>query len=304
MRFSTWLDETWKSTDLSPGIQALRHGKRHDWLQRLDTLEWVSPSVLEFSDWITIGCESDLPDQTMLRQAIEFLIPWRKGPFEIFGCEVDSEWQSQLKWDRIKSHINLDGKRVLDIGCSNGYFGYRMLQAGAVSVLGVDAFEPFVLQAALVNFFARSANIVIPHRFGTDALPRQFDTVFSMGVSYHQRDLRRHLESLHRVLEPSGELILETLVADSDIVPQDRYANMRNVWLVPSIQTLEANLRETNFTKCQVLDDSITTPLEQRHTYYSPGPSLQDALDPSDKRRTVEGYPAPRRCVLIAHKAS
>lgn len=304
MSFNEWLDDAWKSTGLCPGIQSLRHGKRDRWLDLLHRLEYVSPSTLDFDDTVRIGSEEDYLDQTKLRESIEALIPWRKGPFEIFGCEIDSEWQSQLKWDRIRSHINLEGKRVLDIGCSNGYFGYRMLQAGALSVLGVEAFEPFVLQAALLNFFARSANIVIPHRFGRDSLPRQFDTVFSMGVSYHQRDLSSHLGSVYQVLEPSGEVVLETLVADTDIVPQDRYANMPNVWLVPSIQTLEGNLRKSNFTKCQVLDVSLTTQREQRSTRFSPGPSLQDTLNPSDPRITIEGYTAPKRCALIARKAN
>lgn len=300
MRFSTWLDEIWKSTNLSPGIQALRHGKRHDWLQVLDTLERVTPSVLEFDDWITVGHESDLPDQTKLQQAIEVLIPWRKGPFNLFGCEIDSEWQSQFKWNRVKSHVDLQGKRVLDIGCSNGYFGYRMLQEGAASVLGLEAFEPYVLQAGLVNFFAQTTNVVIPHRFGSSPLPHRFDTVFSMGVSYHQRDLQTHLQSLHQATESSGEIVLETLVADSDLIPKERYANMRNVWLVPSISTLKTQLAEAGFTDCRVLDVSTTTPFEQRRTVHSPGMSLGDALDPDDPTMTIEGYPAPKRCFLTA----
>ena len=300
VRFSAWLDETWKSTDLSSGIQALRHGKRHDWLRGLDALERVSPSVLEFSDWITVGHESDLRNQTELQAAIELLIPWRKGPFNLFGCEIDSEWQSQLKWNRVKSHLNLEGKRVLDIGCSNGYFGYRMLQAGATSVLGLEAFEPFVLQAGMVNFFAQTKNVVIPHRFGSNPLPHRFDTVFSMGVSYHQRDLQTHLLSLQQAVEPSGEVVLETLVADSDLIPKERYANMRNVWLVPCISTLETHLAKAGFTDSRILDVSTTTTLEQRRTAHSPGMSLQDALDPDDPTRTIEGYPAPKRCLLTA----
>lgn len=302
VRLSAWLDKTWKSTELSPGINALRHGKKHDWLQALDTLERITPSVLDFDDWITVGRRSDLPDPAKLQTTIEMLVPWRKGPFSLFGCEIDSEWQSQLKWNRVESHVELEGKRVLDVGCSNGYFGYRMLQAGATSVLGLEAFEPFVLQAALVNFFAQSTNVVIPHRFGTNQLPHRFDTVFSMGVSYHQRDLQSHLQSLHEALERSGEVFLESLVADSDLVPNERYANMRNVWLVPSISTLEIQLAEAGFKACQILDVSTTAPIEQRRTRYSQGMSLQDALDPDDPTKTVEGYPAPKRCVIRARK--
>ena len=46
--------------------------------------------------------------------------PWRKGPFNVFGVAVDTEWRSSLKWNRIAGHVNLRERRVLDVGCGGG----------------------------------------------------------------------------------------------------------------------------------------------------------------------------------------
>ena len=40
-------------------------------------------------------------DQTQaLRGSLEAFCPWKKGPFNIFGVEIDAEWRSEIKWDR------------------------------------------------------------------------------------------------------------------------------------------------------------------------------------------------------------
>ena len=133
-------------------------------------------------------------------------------------------------------------------------------------------------------------------------LPNKFDVVFSMGVSYHQRDLKQHLLDLYETLNPSGTLILESLIADQDLIPQARYANMRNVWLIPSIGTIQRISDQLRFETCNLVDVSITRVDEQRQTQLSPGHSLQDSLNRADLTLTVEGYPAPKRGMFIMEK--
>ena len=296
------MNQQWEKRGLSVRVSDLNHGKRHTWLDACSELPYVEPSTIEFNDVIRIGQAEDFPESDLLNNSIECLIPWRKGPFNLFGNPIDSEWRSNLKWDRIAPHIDLAGKRILDIGASNGYFGYRMLEAGAKTVLGVESSELFILQAALVNFYLRKANVVVPHRYERSSLSQQFDVVFSMGVSYHQRNLQDHLAAIYENLEHGGELILESLWAPEDIVPDSRYANMRNVWLVPTSETVLAHLLEAGFEQSEVLDVSVTTVDEQRTTSLSPGFSLVDSLDPENSALTIEGYPAPQRAVLKAVK--
>ncbi|WP_241650685.1 DUF1698 domain-containing protein, partial [Rosenbergiella collisarenosi] len=71
-----------------------------------------------------------------------------------------------------------------------------------------------------------------------------FDTVFSMGVLYHRRSPLDHLLQLKNQLVNGGELVLETLVTEGDehqvLVPGERYAQMRNVYFLPSALALKS----------------------------------------------------------------
>jgi len=249
---------------------------------------------------------SAVSDPQYLQEALIRLHPWRKGPLELGGVYVDSEWRSDWKWRRISPHIELAGERVLDIGCGNGYFGWRMLAQGARLVVGVDPTLVFVMQWLACKHFCRSApNYVLP--LGIEDLPpgpAGFDTVFSMGVLYHRRDPLEHLQQLRGLLREGGRLVLETLVLPETqsgevLVPEERYARMRNVWAVPATDRLEQWLVEAGFRDIQQLDVTPTSPEEQRSTEWMRFESLSEALDAENPGKTLEGYPAPARAVMV-----
>jgi tRNA (mo5U34)-methyltransferase len=77
---------------------------------------------------------------------------------------------------------------------------------------------------------------------------------------------------------------------------------MKNVWFIPSCMALAAWLEESGFENIRLLDVTTTTPEEQRATEWSGEVSLQDFLDPNDTSKTVEGYPAPTRAVMLANR--
>ena len=235
------------------------------------------------------------------------LRPWRKGPFNIHGIDIDTEWRCDLKWDRLRNEITPPcDRRILDVGCGNGYFALRMLGDGARFVVGIDPTLLFVFQFFAVNhFLAADAVHILPLRLHElPAAPHFFDTTFSMGVLYHQRDPLEHLAQLRTTLRPGGELILETLIipgADSRIrEPENRYARMRNVWHLPTVAALEDWLQQAGFRDIRLVDITVTTVGEQRSTEWMPFESLAEALDPDDASRTIEGWPLPSRAVIIS----
>jgi len=81
-----------------------------------------------------------------------------------------------------------------------------------------------------------------------------------------------------------------------------RYAQMKNVWEIPSVPVLQKWLLASGFGDVRVADISTTTPNEQRVTEWSSAVSLSDFLAPDDSRLTIEGYPAPKRALLICSK--
>lgn len=246
-------------------------------------------------------------DQARLRELLLELSPWRKGPFDIGGIRIDAEWRSNRKWARLADSIQaLDGRTVLDVGCGNGYYALKMRQAGASTVIGIDPTLLYVMQFLAINRFKRDSHtFVLPVRL--DELPparNAFDTTFSMGVLYHQRSPVDHLRQLRTTLRPAGQLVLETIYVPGEesyaCTPRERYARMRNVWLLPTIAELTTWMERTGFRDIELVDTSITTTEEQRSTEWMTFESLQEALDPDDPSKTVEGWPAPHRVVVTA----
>ncbi len=243
-------------------------------------------------------------DRQGLRESLRAFIPWRKGPLMIGGVPIETEWRSDSKWDRIAPHLDLAGKAVLDVGAGNGYFGWRMLEAGAAVVIGCDPMPCYVMQHRVIQRFAGPAAFcLLP--LGLEQLPAAltgFDAVFSMGVLYHRSDAKAHLEALRARLAPGGTLVLETLVIEGDdehvLRPPGRYANMRNVHAIPTVAGLFGWLRAAGFTQVCCLDVTATTTTEQRRTDWMPFHSLEQALGPDGCTR--EGHPGPVRAALQA----
>ena len=294
-------------------FQQLKHGDVPKWQTALNNLPDIQTSNVLFNhDVITIGNEDErsVAQGEQLHASLQALMPWRKGPFDIFGIEVDAEWRSNLKWSRLADKVSLNQKKILDIGSGNGYYALRMIGAGAQMVIGVDPTLRFAYQfEAIKKYTANIPVYILP--FTLEALPESetaFDTIFSMGVIYHRRDPADHLQRISRLLKLQGELVIESLVIDHEygecLVPSDRYAKMNNVWWIPSVDTLIHTLHLQGFSDVAVLDISTTTNIEQRRTPWMRFESLDDFLDPGDDTRTIEGYPAPQRVMLHAIKRS
>ena len=284
------------------------HGDLPRWQAAVDALPELAVSQRELLEEFCLDGSADAAQQQQLEQALRGLMPWRKGPFRLFDVHVDTEWRSDFKWARLAPHLNLQGRRVLDVGCGNGYYQWRMLGAGADCVVGVDPNWLFFCQfLAMQRYLPDLPAWHLP--LALEELPAKlegFDTVFSMGVLYHRRSPIDHLLALKDCLQRGGELVLETLVVEGDertvLVPEDRYAQMRNVWFLPSVPALELWLRRAGFVDVRCVDVSVTSVEEQRQTDWMRFQSLPDFLDPADHSRTVEGLPAPTRAVILARK--
>ena len=284
------------------------HGDYPRWRQALDSLPEIADAKGLFNeDALTIA--GNCTNSKLLRQALQGLMPWRKGPFRFADIDIDSEWRSNLKWRRVLPHLtSLEGRRILDIGCGNGYYAWRMLSHRPELVLGIEPSVLFNLQFWAVQHYLQQDGIhVLPLR--VEDLPRHsewFHTVFSMGVLYHRRSPIDHLYQLKEQLTVGGELCLETLVISGEagqvLMPRERYARMRNVWFIPSAPELIRWVQRCGFVDVRLVDENVTTVDEQRTTEWMQFESLAAALNPENLGETIEGLPAPRRAVIMATK--
>ncbi|MCW9016861.1 MAG: tRNA 5-methoxyuridine(34)/uridine 5-oxyacetic acid(34) synthase CmoB, partial [Kangiellaceae bacterium] len=291
------------------------HGELEEWRTLYDSLPDISTKTVELKNSVSVGKASEIELQltsqqrSALIEQLKTLHPWRKGPFNLFDIHIDTEWRSDWKWDRLLPHISsLNNRTILDVGCGNGYHCWRMLGEGAKLVLGIDPSQKFLAQfSVLKKYIGEKPVHLLP--LGIEDMPKEmanggFDTVFSMGVLYHRKSPMNHLLELKNMLGRKGELILETLVIDGDenqvLLPKGRYAQMRNVWFLPSAKALELWMSKCGFKNTRTVDINQTSLEEQRATEWMHFHSLENYLDPNDVNKTVEGYPAPKRAIIIA----
>lgn len=279
------------------------------WQNALDKIAQITPGELS----VERGCiKIDLPHTPRtLGEHLAAFTPWRKGPYQIGSLVLDSEWCGDMKWARLQPHTqNLAGKNILDVGCGNGYFLYLMALSGARAVWGLEPFLLFNYQFyALAKLIKTPLPLtILPIRLELLSTEGYFDTVFSMGVIYHQKSAIEHLLQLRRQLKSGGELILETLIVEGDLgyqlLPKSRYAQMPNVWFVPSVPTMVNYLERCGFTQINCVNISQTSTVEQHKTPWlgKKPQSLVDFLDAQNSDLTIEGYPAPRRAIFICKK--
>ena len=319
--------------DFRPFYQQIATTNLSDWLETLprQLKDWENQTHGDYAKWRKIvNFLPDLQaDKIDLKSAVKSdrtfplsegekqqiihhlkqLMPWRKGPYHLFGIHVDCEWRSDFKWDRVLPHLApLQGRTILDVGCGSGYHMLRMVGEGAKMVVGIDPTELFLCQFEAVRKLLnndRRANLI---PLGIEQMQplAAFDTVFSMGVLYHRKSPLDHLSQLKNQLVKGGELVLETLVVDGDVntvlVPADRYAKMKNVYFIPSVAALINWLEKVGFTNVRCVDVATTTLEEQRKTDWLENESLIDFLDSNDHSKTIEGYQAPKRAVILANK--
>ena len=241
-------------------------------------------------------------DDKLIYQTAKKLMPWRKGPFKIGNTFIDSEWQSFIKYNLLRPHFNLENKVVADVGCNNGYYMFRMLEDNPKKIVGFDPMALFNLQFDFINHFIKS-NKLKYELLGVEHLPfyeEKFDTIFCLGVLYHRSDPVNMLKQLKQGLNTNGEVILDTFIIEGEeeiaLTPK-RYAKMRNVYFIPTINALKNWAEIAKFKDFEVLEIKPTDLNEQRKTEWIEGESLNNFLN-EDGTKTIEGYPPPIRAYI------
>ncbi|MGL1891532.1 MAG: tRNA 5-methoxyuridine(34)/uridine 5-oxyacetic acid(34) synthase CmoB [Spirochaetaceae bacterium] len=285
---------------------------RHHWdnLNSLPNLK-TSHVVLDKAT-VEIGLESELDEvgKEALVKTLKDLMPWRKGPWNYFGTEVDTEWRSNMKWDRVIEAVkpNFKGKRILDIGCNNLYYMYKMLADDPEIIMGFDPLPRYYFNHLLNRRFVQDPRVEF-ELFGVEQagmFKNFFDYTFFMGILYHRRDPMGALKNVYDSLKKGGTLIMECSGIEGDdpvaLFPEGRYCKAPGYWFLPTWKTIENMLHRTGFTEIETFYKEPHTTEEQRKTPWIQTNSLEDFLDPNDSSKTVEGYPAPVRIYTKAVK--
>lgn len=244
-----------------------------------------------------------------LYHCLQTFCPWKKGPFELFGVNIDAEWRSDWKWDRILPHISsIKNRKVADIGCHNGYFMFRMVAQQPELVIGFEPYSKHFWNFQLIQNIVKQKMLAF-ELLGVEHIhyyPQFFDTIFCLGILYHHTDPIGLLRKMRQALGPKGEVIIDCQGIPGDLpvalTPQKRYAQARGIWFLPTQSCLENWIGRAGFSDINCFFAAPLSVKEQRRTIWANIDSLPEFLDPHNPSLTVEGYPAPWRYYAIARK--
>ena len=299
------------------------HHERQRWVKqpKKGFLRYRTPAeeIMQFSAE-TVNCkdrvinlgssdEISSEEQEYLREQLRAFMPWRKGPFSIFGIDIDAEWQSDRKWQRLESFLpDIEGKVIADIGCSNGYYMFRTTPYQPKYVIG---FEPSVQHYycfKALNGVAGFDNLDID-LLGVEHInlfPESFDLIFLMGVIYHRSSPVDVLRDVYGALKPGGSIIIESQaipgIEPIALFPDKTYAKAPGTYFVPTGPCLKNWLQRAGFSEVDLFCSHPMSSTEQRKTDWMIFESYSDFISPSDPQLTVEGHPAPWRVFLKATK--
>ena len=149
---------------------------------------------------------------------------------------------------------DLRGKRVLDIGTSNGGAAFLMERWGAERVVAVDIYPPdhFGFRR-LSAFLGSSVEYLQGSVYDLNRLVEglTFDHVLFWGVLYHLRHPLLALDEVRSVLVPGGTVDIETVVSDQELEPHsdlpvarffrhDELGRDPSNWFAPTVACLKA----------------------------------------------------------------
>jgi tRNA (mo5U34)-methyltransferase len=255
-------------------------------------------------DEVIIGGADELTESDALKvhETMRDFMPWRKGPFEVFGINIDAEWRSERKWNRVLPELpDLRGKIVADIGCNNGYYMFRMAHHDPELVLGFEPYLQHYFAFKTLKSFAGVRNLSA-ELLGVEHMnlfPNCFDVVFLMGILYHRSSPVDVLRDIRTAMSPEGVLVVESQGIPGNeplaLFPEHRYAKVPGTYFVPTGPCLANWLSRAGFADVKIFYSHPMSSGEQRRTEWMVFESYEDFIDTSDPALTVEGYPAPVR---------
>ena len=134
-----------------------------NWISLLSKIPSLEDAKSDLLSGVIIKGKCNGSDEKVIENLLSELLPWRKGPFKVNNIFIDSEWRSNLKWDRfLELDLDLKDKTILDVGSGNGYYAFRMLGLEAEAILCLEpnlSMAPFKADASSFSPFSKAGRV-------------------------------------------------------------------------------------------------------------------------------------------------
>jgi len=129
------------------------------------------------------------------------------------------------------------GERILDIGCGDGYYDWRISRTGA-AVTGIDLHEKR-LAFARSRYGCDRLEFILQDAEGADFPQGSFDKALSLCVMEHLGDDERVMANVSRALKPGGRFVFSAdSLSHAGIRPEEKERHRRR-YAVNTFYTLD-----------------------------------------------------------------
>lgn len=177
-------------------------------------------------------------DKKYISKRVDELKPWYQS-IELDGIITRGHGPSSIElWEDIKSALpkNLEGMRILDLGCSAGHYSIQAALLKAKEVIGIELLELGYAQCLFLKEYFESKHGPLNVKYINENLSDidlkelgHFDYVFALAILYHL-DSYKNLKNVKKTF-PNQHRVIKTLTEMSDnIVVRNRNDNYDKIF--------------------------------------------------------------------------
>jgi len=131
------------------------------------------------------------------------------------GVHIRGYSKSVQTWQRLKSVVDFQNKRVLDMGCFHGFFCFKTEEMGARKIIGIDKNEGVIDIARQIAFLKKSTVLFLPGDVESFQVKHSYDIILILNMLHYAQNINLALDNIFK----SGEtIIFEILVRQEELI--------------------------------------------------------------------------------------
>jgi 2-polyprenyl-3-methyl-5-hydroxy-6-metoxy-1,4-benzoquinol methylase/adenylate kinase len=120
------------------------------------------------------------------------------------GNTIKGYSKSEKSWEKIKDLIDFKNKTVLDIGCFHGFFSFKIEEAGAKRIVGIEKNKYAVSTTRQLSWLKNSKVLFLNKEIETFKSKNNYDIVLVLNMLHYVKNLEKTLNNIFNL----GKLII------------------------------------------------------------------------------------------------